>query len=96
MWDVWHAREPEALFTFTVLTTFPNEYQRQSTTVCRRSSSQRDYERSLDSENEEVADILTPYPAEGMITYPVSTQPSEGGGAMMSATSSFSGSSQRW
>ena len=25
MWDVLHAREPEALFTFTVLTTFPNE-----------------------------------------------------------------------
>ena len=25
MWDVWHARETDALFTFTVLTTFPNE-----------------------------------------------------------------------
>jgi SOS response associated peptidase (SRAP) len=25
IWDVWHAREPEALFTFTLLTTLPNE-----------------------------------------------------------------------
>jgi putative SOS response-associated peptidase YedK len=28
LWDVWHAREPEALFTLTVLTTFPNEISR--------------------------------------------------------------------
>jgi hypothetical protein len=25
MWDVWHAREEDRLYTFTVLTTFPNE-----------------------------------------------------------------------
>ena len=25
MWEVWRAREPEALFTFTVLTALPNE-----------------------------------------------------------------------
>jgi len=25
MWDVWHAREEDRIYTFTVLTTFPNE-----------------------------------------------------------------------
>ena len=25
MWDVWHTRESDALFTFTVLTTFLND-----------------------------------------------------------------------
>jgi putative SOS response-associated peptidase YedK len=32
MWDVWHAREPGALVTFTVLTT---RYQRRFTIGCR-------------------------------------------------------------
>ena len=25
MWDVWHAREEDRLYTFTILTTFPND-----------------------------------------------------------------------
>ena len=25
VWDVWHAREEDRLYTFTVLTTFPND-----------------------------------------------------------------------
>jgi putative SOS response-associated peptidase YedK len=72
MWDVWHAREPEALFTFTVLTTFPNEV---SGTVHDRMPvivQPKDYGRWLDPENEDVADILAPPPSEGMIAYPVS------------------------
>ena len=32
----------------------------------------KDYARWLDSENEDVTDLLAPYPAEGMIAYPVS------------------------
>ena len=32
----------------------------------------KDYARWLDRENAEIADILAPYPAEGMIAYPVS------------------------
>ncbi|RPI08188.1 MAG: SOS response-associated peptidase, partial [Actinobacteria bacterium] len=72
MWDVWHAREPDALFTFTVLTTFPNEvsgmvHDRMPVIV-----QPRDYQRWLDPENEDVADILAPPPSEGMIAYPVS------------------------
>jgi putative SOS response-associated peptidase YedK len=29
MWDVWHAKEEDRLYTFTVLTTFPNEVSAQ-------------------------------------------------------------------
>jgi putative SOS response-associated peptidase YedK len=71
MWDVWHAREPDALFTFAVLTTFPNEV---SGTVHDRMPvivQPRDYERWLAPENEDVADIITPPPSEGWIAYPV-------------------------
>ena len=60
MWDVWHAREADALFTFTVLTTFPNEV---SATVHDRMPvivQAKDYARWLDPENEEIADILAP------------------------------------
>ena len=66
MWDVWHARKPEVLFRFTVLTTFPNE---ASATVHDRMPlivQPKDYARWLDRENAEIGDILAPYPAEGM------------------------------
>ena len=62
MWDVWHARESETLFTFTVLTTFPNEI---SATVHDRIPliiQPKDYARWLDRENADIADILAPYP----------------------------------
>ena len=32
----------------------------------------KDHARWLDRENEEIVDILAPYPAEGMVAYPVS------------------------
>ena len=66
---MWHAREPDALFTFTVLTTFPNEV---SATVHDRMPlivQPKDYARWLDRENADVADLLAPYPSEGMIAY---------------------------
>jgi putative SOS response-associated peptidase YedK len=72
IWDVWHARESDALFTFTVLTTFPNEV---SGTVHDRMPvivHPKDFERWLDPENEDIADILAPPPSQGMIAYPVS------------------------
>jgi len=72
MWDVWHAREPDALFTFTILTSFPNEvsgmvHDRMPVIV-----QPKDCERWLDPENQDVADILAPAPSSGMIAYPVS------------------------
>jgi len=71
MWDVWHAREPDALFTFTILTSFPNEvsgmvHDRMPVIV-----QPKDCERWLDPENQDVADILAPAPSSGMIAYPV-------------------------
>ena len=72
MWDVWHAKEEDRLYTFTVLTTFPNEV---SATVHDRMPvivQPKDYQRWLDQENEDVADILATPPSEGWIAYPVS------------------------
>jgi putative SOS response-associated peptidase YedK len=72
MWDVWHARKPDALFTFTVPTTFPDEV---SGTVHDRMPlivQFKDYQRWLNPENQDVADILAPAPLSGMIAYPVS------------------------
>jgi putative SOS response-associated peptidase YedK len=71
MWDVWHAREEDRLYTFTVLTTFPNEvsgmvHDRMAVIV-----QPKDYQRWLDPENEDVADIRATPPAEGWIAYPV-------------------------
>jgi putative SOS response-associated peptidase YedK len=77
MWDVWHAREPEALFTFTVLTTFPNEV---SATVHERMPlivQPKDYARWLDRDNAGIADIVAPYPVKGVIAYPVSRSVSD-------------------
>ena len=69
MWDVWHAREPDALFTFTVLTTLPNKV---SATVHERMPlivQPKDCARWLDRENADIADLLAPYPSEGMVAY---------------------------
>ena len=71
MWDVWHAREPDALVTFTVLTTFPNEvsgmvHDRMPVVV-----QAKDYQRWLDPQNEDVADIVVLAPSHGWIAYPV-------------------------
>jgi putative SOS response-associated peptidase YedK len=72
MWDVWHAREPEALFTFTALTTFPNKVSGMVHDRMPLIVEPKDYARWLDPENEDVADIRGPYPAAGMVAYPVS------------------------
>ncbi len=72
MWDFWHAREADSLFTFTVLTTFPNEV---STTIHDRMPvivQAKDHAHWLDPKNQEVADLLAPYPSSGMVAYPVS------------------------
>jgi putative SOS response-associated peptidase YedK len=59
-------------FTFTILTTFPNEV---SATVHDRMPvivQAKDHARWLDPENQDVADLLAPYSSRGMIAYPVS------------------------
>ena len=67
MWDVWHAKEEDRLYTFTVLTTFPHEV---SGTVHDRMPiivQPKDYRRWFDAENEDVSDMLATPPSEGWI-----------------------------
>ena len=71
IWDVWYAREEDRLYTFTVLTIFPNDvsapvHDRMPVIV-----QPTDYERWLDPENEDVSDLLAPTPADGWIAYPL-------------------------
>ena len=72
MWDVWHAREEERLYTFTVLTTFPNEVSGQVHDRMPVIVQPKDYARWLARENDEVGDLLAPYPSKEMVAYPVS------------------------
>ena len=62
------------LFTFTFLTTFPNEvsaavHDRMPVIV-----QPKDYARWLDRENEDIADILAPYSSDRIVAYPISRQ----------------------
>lgn len=65
MWDVWHAREPEALFTFTVLTTLPNDVSAQIHDRIPLIIQQKDYSNWLDPANQDVSNMLVPYPSKG-------------------------------
>ena len=58
--------------TFTVLTTFPNEVSGQVHDRMPVIVQPNDYQRWLDPENQDVADILATPPSEGWIAYPVS------------------------
>ena len=72
MWDVWHANEDDRLYTFTVLTTFPNEVSAQVHDRMPVIVQPKDYERWLDPENQDVTDVLATPPSEGWTAYPVS------------------------
>jgi putative SOS response-associated peptidase YedK len=72
MWDVWHAREPDALFTFTVLTTLPNDVSGQIHDRMPLIVQPKNYSKWLDPTNQDVSDMLVPYPSKGIIGYPVS------------------------
>jgi putative SOS response-associated peptidase YedK len=71
MWEVWHAKEENRLYTFTVLTTFPNEVSRLVHDRMPVIVQLKDYWRWLDPENEDVSDLLAPTPSDGWIAYPV-------------------------
>ena len=93
MWDVWHAREEDRLYTFTVLMTFPNEgsgmvYDRMPVIV-----QPKDYQRWLNPENDDVADMLAPALATVWIAYPVNRRvnsPKNAGTCGAPATGSWS------
>ena len=76
LWDTWHAGKDDAVRSFTILTTEPNEltakiHNRMPVVVPRE-----DYARWLDpkvKDHERLSDILAPYAAEEMIAYTVSS-----------------------
>ena len=65
MWDVWHAREEDRLYTFTILTTFPNDVSGRVHDRMPLIVQPKEYERWLDPGNENVSDLLAPAPVEG-------------------------------
>jgi putative SOS response-associated peptidase YedK len=77
MWDVRQAKDEDRLYTFTVLTTFPNEVSGQVRNRMPVIVQPKDYERWLHPEKQDVADILATPPSGGWTAYPVSSQPEE-------------------
>ena len=76
LWDTWQPPVGEALASFTILTTAPNEqmapiHDRMPVIV-----EPRNYDRWLDAGNEDAPpmDLLQPYPAEEMQTWTVSNR----------------------
>jgi putative SOS response-associated peptidase YedK len=71
LWDTWHYGKPDALSTFTVLMTEPNElaavHDRMPLIV-----PPGDAPRWLDRSEPDIRDLLRPFPAEEMTAYPVS------------------------
>ena len=74
LWESWRPREGEALETFTILTTDPNELMEPVHNRMPVILDPRDYDRWLDPETKEQppVDLLRPYPAERMLAWPVS------------------------
>jgi len=76
LWDRWQAKDNEALETFTILTTDPNELMEPVHNRMPVILEQKDYERWLDPETKDrpPVDLLRPYPAESMRSWPVSAR----------------------
>lgn len=74
LWDTWHYGREDALSTFTVLTTLPNELSRTIHDRMPLIVAPEDAPRWLDRSESDVSDLLRPYPAEEMTAYPVSTR----------------------
>ena len=72
MWDVWNARETDALFRFTVLTTFPNEVSGMVHDQMRVIVQHKGLPALVGPGERGRCDILTTPPSEGWIAYPVS------------------------
>ncbi len=74
LWDKWQGKDREALETFTILTTDPNELMEQVHNRMPVILEPQDYDRWLDPEVTErpPVDLLRPFPAERMRAWPVS------------------------
>ena len=74
LWDTWHYGRDDALTTFTVLTTGPNELMQRLHHRMPVIIDTGDAERWLDRKVSDVGDLLQPYPADEMLAYAVSTR----------------------
>jgi putative SOS response-associated peptidase YedK len=74
LWDRWQSKDNETLETFTILTTDPNELMEPVHNRMPVILEPKDYDRWLDPETKErpPVDLLRPYPAERMRSWPVS------------------------
>jgi putative SOS response-associated peptidase YedK len=72
LWDCWQPREGEILETFTILTTTPNQAVAPVHNRMPVILKPQDYERWLDPEAAPPADLLHPFPANEMRSWPVS------------------------
>jgi putative SOS response-associated peptidase YedK len=74
LWDTWHAHAEDALPTFTILTTAPNELMATLHDRMPLIVAPDDAKRWLDPGERDVVDLLRPFPAEEMTAYPVSVR----------------------
>lgn len=74
LWERWQPKEGEALETFTILTTDPNELMEPIHNRMPVILAARDYTRWLDPGDpaRPPVDLLRPFPAEKMVAWPVS------------------------
>ena len=74
LWDTWHYGRADALSTFTILTSAPNELTASLHERMPLIIAPEDAARWLDRDEADVSDLLRPYPAEEMNAYPVGTR----------------------
>ena len=76
LWERWSPKEGEALETFTIVTTDPNELMETIHNRMPVIVEKRDYDRWLEPGDaaSPPVDLLRPYPAEKMVAWPVSAR----------------------
>ena len=76
LWERWSPKEGEALETFTIVTTDPNELMETIHNRMPVIVEKRDYDRWLEPGDaaRPPVDLLRPYPAEKMVAWPVSAR----------------------
>jgi putative SOS response-associated peptidase YedK len=80
LWDCWHPRKPDALASYILMTTRPNELAAKVHDRMPVLLHARDVARWLDpsiTEAERVSDLFAPYPAQEMQSHPVARRVSD-------------------
>ena len=72
LWERWQPKEGQALETFTILTTDPNKVMEPAHNRMPVILELRDYNRWLELGARSPVDLLRPFPAEKIVSWPVS------------------------